>query len=56
MFTGLIQEVGVVKNIITHNDSAKIEINCSSSKDELKVGDSIAVNGACLTATEVTDF
>ena len=56
MFTGLIQEVGVVKNIITQKDSAKIEINCSSSKDELKVGDSIAVNGACLTATEVTDF
>ncbi|MEY3163392.1 MAG: hypothetical protein RI887_216, partial [Actinomycetota bacterium] len=26
------------------------------TKDELKVGDSIAVNGACLTATEVTDF
>jgi riboflavin synthase len=55
MFTGLIEEVGKVKNITYLKDSAKIEVNCSNVIGDLKIGDSISVNGACLTATDVTD-
>lgn len=55
MFTGLIEEVGKVKNITYLKDSAKLEINCNNVIGDLKIGDSISVNGACLTATDVTD-
>ena len=54
MFTGLIQEVGKVKNITYLENSAKIDIGCSNVNVDLKIGDSINVNGACLTATDVT--
>lgn len=55
MFTGLIEEVGKVKNITYLKDSAKLEINCNNVIGDLKIGDSISVNGACLTAIDVTD-
>ena len=55
MFTGLIEEVGKVKNITYLKDSAKIEVNCNNVIGDLKIGDSISVNGACLTAIDVTD-
>ena len=55
MFTGLIEEVGKVKNITYLKDSAKLEIYCNNVIGDLKIGDSISVNGACLTATDVTD-
>ena len=56
MFTGLIQEVGTVKQI--KKASQHIELSCSASKELLQdyqVGDSMAINGACLTAIQVTD-
>ncbi|CAB4760338.1 MAG: riboflavin synthase [Actinobacteria bacterium] len=55
MFTGLIEEVGKVKNITYLKDSAKLEINCNNVIGDLKIGDSISVNGACLTAIDVID-
>ena len=55
MFTGLIEEVGKVKNITYLKDSAKIEVNCNNVIGDLKIGDSISVNGACLTAIDVID-
>lgn len=53
MFTGLIQEVGKVKGITKSQDFAQIEILCSQVLTGLIIGDSIAVNGVCLTATKV---
>ncbi|WP_080875876.1 riboflavin synthase [Oceanobacillus timonensis] len=56
MFTGLIQEVGTVKQI--KKASRHIELTCSASKELLQdyhVGDSMAMNGVCLTTTCVTD-
>lgn len=53
MFTGLIQEVGKVKEITKSQDFAQIEILCSQVLTGLVIGDSIAVNGVCLTATKV---
>jgi riboflavin synthase len=52
MFTGLIEEVGVVVAIERSSDGAKLRI-ASSLTSELGLGDSIAVNGCCLTATAV---
>lgn len=49
MFTGIIEEVGRLKNL----DNGRIEIFCSKVLEDIKIGDSIATNGVCLT---VVDF
>ena len=53
MFTGIIQEVGKVKEITRSTDFAQIEISCGQVLSKLNIGDSIAVNGVCLTATKI---
>ena len=53
MFTGIIQEVGKVKEISRSTDFAQIEITCGQVLSKLNIGDSIAVNGVCLTATNI---
>ena len=52
MFTGLIEEVGTVDALERDADGAKLRI-ASSLAGQLALGDSIAVNGCCLTATAV---
>ena len=52
MFTGLISHLGKVKSIELNRDSAKLIIQCPEITSEIKVGDSVAVNGVCLTVTE----
>jgi len=54
MFTGLITELGTVKSIQRGESSAIFTISAPESVRGLAVGDSIAVNGTCLTATSVT--
>lgn len=51
MFTGLVNEVGKIIGINKGKDSAKITINANRILEEVKIGDSIAVNGVCLTVT-----
>ena len=53
MFTGIIQEVGKVKEITRSTVFAQIEITCGQVLSKLNIGDSIAVNGVCLTATKI---
>jgi riboflavin synthase len=53
MFTGIIQEVGKVKEITRSKDFAQIEFTCGQVLSNLNIGDSIAVNGVCLTATKI---
>jgi riboflavin synthase len=55
MFTGLVTELGKVVDIKRGESSAIFTISAPSSTSELSVGDSIAVNGVCLTATSITD-
>jgi riboflavin synthase len=50
VFTGLIQDVGEVKGMALSGDGARISI-ATALGSEIAVGDSIAVNGVCLTAT-----
>jgi len=52
MFTGLISHLGNVKSIELNKESAKLVITNPAITKEIKVGDSIAINGVCLTATE----
>lgn len=54
MFTGLIEEVGKVENIQRTSNFGRIIIRAKIIIDDIKIGDSIAVNGTCLTAVEFT--
>ena len=54
MFTGLISELGKVSAITKGESSAFFTINAPALISEIKLGDSVAVNGVCLTATSIT--
>lgn len=49
MFTGLIEELGSVKKMVRGNLTSKLEISARLVVSDVKIGDSIAVNGVCLT-------
>lgn len=55
MFTGLITEVGSISAITHGSDSAVLEITAPNTAKNVAIGDSIAVNGVCLTATSISD-
>src|SRR5690349_22125348 len=54
MFTGIVRELGKVDAIEASDDGARLRIGAELAS-ELSEGDSVAVNGACLTATSVGD-
>ena len=54
MFTGLITELGTVQGITRGESSAVFTITAPQSVAGLGLGDSISVNGVCLTATSIT--
>jgi riboflavin synthase len=57
MFTGLVQAVGTLSEINRGSDSAILKFVVSDFLTDVKIGDSIAVNGVCLTAVELgTNF
>jgi riboflavin synthase len=49
MFTGLVEELGKVKTMVRTSRSVRLTINASKVVSDVKIGDSIAVNGTCLT-------
>ena len=51
MFTGIIEEVGVVKNVTKGTSSFSMLITADVVASDLKLGDSVNTNGACLTVT-----
>ena len=53
MFTGIVEEVGVIKNIKHGQHSAVLTIQAKTVLEETRIGDSIAVNGICLTVTRL---
>lgn len=53
MFTGIIEETGSVKKIVGHQVSGYIEIKADRVLEGTQIGDSIAVNGVCLTVTKL---
>ncbi len=54
MFTGLVAELGMITAISRGETSSVLSVHAPLLTPELKVGDSIAVNGTCLTATSLT--
>ncbi|MDM7926232.1 MAG: riboflavin synthase [bacterium] len=52
MFTGLVEEIGTVRRILPGRDSVRIRIQAPRLAPELRTGDSVAVDGVCLTLTE----
>ncbi len=53
MFTGLVQGIGRVARLVEHESSIEIAVAMGVLAKEISVGDSISVNGTCLTATSV---
>ena len=53
MFTGIIEGSGIIKQIDKKNEGAVLAIETNINLLESKIGDSIAVNGACLTAVSL---
>lgn len=54
MFTGIIETVGTVRAITTGPSSCLLTIAAAEIMDDVKCGDSISVNGVCLTVTKMT--
>ena len=54
MFTGIIEEIGTVKKISLAGKSGSLEIGAKKVLEGTKIGDSIAVNGVCLTVTNLS--
>ncbi len=56
MFTGIVEEMGTVAHIVGDQDQAnQLTVNCHTVLEGTRIGDSIAVNGTCLTVTALTD-
>jgi riboflavin synthase len=55
MFTGIIEEVGKVRTIKLGQDWCVLEIEAKVMLSDIKIGDSISVNGVCLTVTRYTE-
>ena len=55
MFTGIVEETGSIARVVSGGTSGEIRINASYVLEGTKLGDSIAVNGVCLTVTGLYD-
>ena len=53
MFTGIIEEIGLIRSVIPGSRSGEISISAKKVLEGTRVGDSIAVNGVCLTVTRL---
>lgn len=53
MFTGIVEEIGSLKELSIGSGLGNIEIECNKVLEETKIGDSIAVNGVCLTVNKI---
>ena len=49
MFTGIVEEMGTLTQLIRGSKEQRITISCSKILEDIHIGDSIAVNGVCLT-------
>jgi riboflavin synthase len=55
MFTGIVEELGTVAAIEEQGDALRLSISATAVLEGTRPGDSIAVNGCCLTVTDLTD-
>ena len=55
MFTGLVAELGTVQRLDRQGESYHLTVSAVKVMQNLKIGDSVAVNGACLTVVDMRD-
>jgi riboflavin synthase len=55
MFTGIVVELGTISGVETLNDSIRMRVSGKLVRSDLSQGDSVSVNGTCLTAAELTE-
>ncbi len=53
MFTGIVEEIGKIKGISRGEKSIRLTVECSKILEKTGLGDSISVNGVCLTVTDL---
>lgn len=53
MFTGIIEEVGIISQLTKFPTGAIVKISCQRVLEDFKIGESVAVNGVCLTARDI---
>lgn len=53
LFTGLVEEKGIVKEVVSANGSADVSIVAPLVSSDVEIGDSIAINGCCLTVVKI---
>jgi len=54
MFTGIIEKMGVVRGVTRKGEDARLDVETGLDMIDVRVGDSISVNGACLTVVALT--
>lgn len=55
VFSGIVQEIGIVKSIESKNGILEIFVSCNEVIKDLKIGSSVAVNGCCQTVIDITN-
>jgi riboflavin synthase len=55
MFTGIVEEIGTVRSLDNIDEGWSMTIEADVALDGVQLGDSIAINGTCLTVTDFTD-
>lgn len=55
MFTGIVEEIGTIEGISINGNSNVIQISANNVLEGTVIGDSIAVNGVCLTVTDISN-
>jgi len=53
MFTGLIEEIGTIENIVRQQDKMNLSIKAKKILTDTKIDDSISINGICLTVVDI---
>lgn len=53
MFTGIIEETGSIADFSPNSTGARLRIHCAQVRTDLRPGDSVSVNGVCLTAVDL---
>jgi riboflavin synthase len=55
MFTGIIEEIGTIENTKLYANGGKISVLAQTITNDIKLGDSVAINGVCLTVTSFSN-
>ncbi|MAV39654.1 MAG: riboflavin synthase, partial [Puniceicoccaceae bacterium] len=53
MFTGIVEETGVVRSFAEQDQAWRLELEAKTILSDLKIGDSVSVNGCCLTVVAI---